>query len=248
MRSVEWCCLQELFHFSRRHLRYAKIGVLLYLLALKDRRLARQLRFGFCALQLIDDILDGDRPVSGEPLETIDALVAALASGLWQESRLHVLMRAFWAQIAQHENAVELQAQVRRVIAAMCFDRRRVRDQLVLTEDALRAQHHETFGASLDIVLALVGSSMRVSREDVLLDAFAWSSTIRDLDDDLAKGLVNIPREVWGDGPAKAAWLDRQRKKFSADLRTSREAVAVKADAAGRRVLLMFLSSMDRYA
>ncbi|MCY1023339.1 phosphatase PAP2 family protein [Pyxidicoccus sp. MSG2] len=191
---VEALCARELFRFSRRHLRYALIGLVLYRYSLgRWRRQARVARVGFCFLQLVDDVLDGDRAVKGEPLDWVDALLAELETGQGKDTGTAATLGR---ELLDSLEAPEARAHVFALMRTMRRDRERVRARRWLSADALLAQHRDTFRLSVDLMLHVASADVRASDVPSLIDAFGWCSTLRDLREDLEAGLYNVPAEV----------------------------------------------------
>jgi membrane-associated phospholipid phosphatase len=191
---VEALCARELFRFSRRHLRYALIALALYRYSVgRWWRAARVARVGFCFLQLVDDVLDGDRRVDGEPLDWVDALLPQLEPGRWHDTgTAATLGRALMDRL----ESAEARGQVLALVRTMRKDRERVKARRWLDGEALRAQHRDTFRLSVDLMLHVAGADVRASDAPALLEAFGWCSVQRDLREDLAQGLYNVPAEV----------------------------------------------------
>jgi phytoene/squalene synthetase len=157
----------------------------------------RILRTGFCLLQSVDDLLDGDRPSEQEPLYVVDQLVQELESRQFSSDPLSRLASAFVSDLerirnGRHDPLKDAVALIRQ----MQTDRRRVLKGNLMTEQQLREHHRRTFSLSLDLMLRAAGSPLRTSDCPALIDAFGWCSTMRDLEEDLSNGLVNIPQEV----------------------------------------------------
>jgi membrane-associated phospholipid phosphatase len=191
---VEALCARELYRFSRRHLRYALIALALYRYSLgRWWRAARVARVGFCFLQLVDDVLDGDRRVDGEPLDWVDALLTELESGRGHDTgTAATLGRVLLSSL----DDTEARSHVFQLMRTMRRDRERARARRWLSAEALRAHHRDTFRLSVDLMLHVAGAQVRASDAPALLDAFGWCSTMRDLREDLAQGLYNVPAEV----------------------------------------------------
>ncbi|WP_164018078.1 phosphatase PAP2 family protein [Pyxidicoccus trucidator] len=191
---VEALCARELFRFSRRHLRYALIALALYRYSLgRWWRAARVARVGFCFLQLVDDVLDGDRRIEGEPLDWVDALLVELETGRAQDTgTAATLGRVLLASLEDRE----ARGHVFQLMRTMRADRERVLGRRWLGAEALRAQHRDTFRLSVDLMLHVAGAGVRASDAPALIDAFGWCSSLRDLREDLAQGLYNVPAEV----------------------------------------------------
>ncbi len=254
-------CFRQFWIFNQRHRRYGFIAVALYALSLKSWGLARRLRHGFCALQIIDDLLDGDRASEIEPTLVVEAALKAMETERYDLSPLQQLLRAFISQTKSLPERQEIAQLVVSVTKTMLFDRRRVTEKLALDASALRQQHHATFSASLDLVLAVMGSRLRTKDVPAVLDVFAWCSMVRDLAEDLDKGLVNIPVEVWGStwpSPTPTAswqddarvqrWVAKETESALVSLENAHTVLSQLPNDPGKRVFLLFLNSMRRYA
>jgi hypothetical protein len=155
------------------------------------------LRTGFCLLQCVDDLLDGDRPSEEEPLQVVDRLVAEIESRQYSDGALSQLAAAFVNDAdgvrTEKDNVT---ADAAALMRHMQRDRQRILQGVLLTGQQLREHHRRTFHLSVNLMLVAAGSPVRAADVPALIDAFGWCSTMRDLDEDLANGLVNIPREV----------------------------------------------------
>jgi hypothetical protein len=65
-----------------------------------------------------------------------------------------------------------------------------------MSAETLAEHHRKTFRLSLDLTLIAAGSNLRAEDAPELVEALSWCSPVRDLREDLAKGLINIPAEV----------------------------------------------------
>lgn len=247
--TCELNCLKQFWFFTLRHPRYGFIALLLYLVSFRSWSMARRLRHGFAALQLIDDILDGDRPSTREPLEISTELQAALRSQNYDESDLHRLFMCYRSQF-ETSDLPELDRLLFQVIEAMSFDRVRVKDKLILSAQDLKTQHQKTFTASMDLLLLSCGSRQRSQDVSEVIDLFMWSSIVRDLKVDTSKGLINIPSEFWQgslSAPLTQKWLaqelDRQQSSFQGALVKWEKM----QEPVGKRVFGIFIRSMRKY-
>ena len=200
--DVELLCLRDMWLFGRRHRRYWLIALSLVYDSLPRWREKRVLRTGFCFLQQVDDLLDGDRPSLREPLEIVDEIVQAIQSDCYGSDDLMRLAHAFLVDIreAGGEPAVN---NVLALLAVMRRDRCRVIDGTLLNQEALRAHHRETFRLSIDLMLTAKKAQLRAHDAPELIELLAWCSTMRDLREDLQAGIINIPAEVLEAGRAE---------------------------------------------
>ncbi|MBY0517827.1 MAG: fatty acid desaturase [Bacteriovoracaceae bacterium] len=258
--SCEWNCFKQFIQFSLRNKRYASIAFILYSFSFKNWKMAKRLRHGFCALQVVDDLLDGDRKCQGEPLEVVAKVLQCLETNDWGQSDLHQLFKVYLSQLKSSPDYLEGVEILKVVIEAMMFDRSRVVNKLELNYDQLIAQHRKTFSTSLDILLISMGSSLRTKDAPSILDVFAWCSMYRDLEEDLDKGLVNIPVEVFGEhwpnkSPDKSwarnskvqEWLKSENIKVQDYSLKAKAELNALIDEPGKKVFLIFVRSMDKY-
>lgn len=103
-------------------------------------------------------------------------------------------------------------------------------------------------------MLIVLGSRLRADDAGPLVDALSWCSPHRDLEEDLERGLVNVPREVIdgirsGRDRAFSEWIREELAKGAAALAASRRGLSVLRDKdAGRRALALLTSAIERYA
>ncbi len=140
-------------------------------------------------------------------------------------------------------------------------DATRIATKTSLRRAELDDQLTRTFHHSLNILL--IGARLRTRAAEVpdLVASLAWCSVARDLAEDLARGLVNVPRdvvaqvraaggEVSARHPVVQRWLEEETIAARLRLAKSRivlDALAVEEPDAGR-LLRIFQRSIERYA
>jgi hypothetical protein len=236
--GAELQCLWQCMRFSRRHVRYFVIFLAIYLPSLLHWRRYRAVRMGFCSAQWIDDLLDGDRPAEREPLEIADELLDEMTHGTFSAAPLPQLVATFFAVVD-----AEAQRDFISLVRAMRVDRVRVLERAVWSEDRLSAHHRVTFTLSVNLLLATAGCSARASEVPSLIDALAWCSVFRDLDDDLRKGLNNIPQ-----GADVARWTRESHARACLSLERAAHDLARLDDARAQRILGIFQRSIAKFA
>ena len=191
-----WCCNQ--WAFARRHRRYALISLMIATQRLRRPQRGTLLLSGYCFLQAVDDIMDGDRRSRTAPIAVADALLAA-----WQQRRFHtahnlmLLAHDFQQRLAFLPDADHALADVGALLQVMRADRLRAEARAVWPASALAAQHQATFALSLDLLLAALGSPSRAAAAPALTTVLGWCSVMRDLREDIAAGIINIPQTQW---------------------------------------------------
>ncbi|MGE6762885.1 phosphatase PAP2 family protein [Corallococcus interemptor] len=258
---VEALCAREMYRFARRHPRYGLIALVLYQQSIGRWRQARRARAGFCFLQLVDDVLDGDRPVEGEPLDAIDALLRTLETGApGPATEFHdtavALGRVLLAELTAREQVFEL-------VRTMRKDRERVRDGRWWDAETLQAQLENTFRLSVGLMLNVADARVRAEDAPSLLAALGWCSVMRDLREDLAQGLFNVPEDVaeevraQGHDPADfdsllaaeagRAWVRAEYQRARALLDRSAKELALQEGRPGVALLRLFHRSVESF-
>lgn len=231
---VELCCLAQCARFSRRHIRYFVIFLAIYGPSLLHWRRYRAVRYGFCAAQWIDDLLDGDRPSDREPLDIVDEVLSKPSS----PHPLARLTRAFLAEITP-----DAQRELVDLVHCMRVDRVRVLRNERWTAEQLDAHHRRTFSLSVNLMLHTAGCTARAEDVPSLVDALAWCSVFRDLDDDLRKGLNNIPT-----GVEVVEWTRESHARACVNLQRSALEIAALTDERARKLLNIFQRSIEKFA
>ena len=168
----------------------------------------------------------------------MDELLDEMESGRFAARPLSRLTAAFFQ---------ELDAGARRqfiaLVRCMRRDRLRVLGAEVWSQDELDAHHSATFSLSVDLMLITAGCSSRAHEVPALVDALAWCSVFRDLEDDQRKGLNNVPGEV-----EVAVWTRDMHARAVVTLQQSEQEIARLDDARARRILGIFQSSIEKFA
>lgn len=261
---VELCCLWQCLQFSRRHVRYFVIFLAIYLPSIRNWRRYRVVRTAFCAAQWIDDLLDSDRPSAREPFRVVDELVDEMSAGSFSPQPLSRLTGALFEELKAFRTPDDQPARdFIALVREMQRDRTRVVGRELWSDQKLDEHHRRTFHLSVNLLLAVTGCEARARQVPALVDALGWCSVFRDLADDLAKGLVNVPRricervadrgapltpELLAASREFRAWVHDAHLRASADLEESARAIAGLHDPRSRRILSIFQSSVTRFA
>lgn len=212
---LEWLWWLNLAAFARRHRRYALIGLMLTLLRLRRPAQGTLLLSGFVLLQMVDDVMDGDRrlPVAAEIW--MGRLLAAWQRGVFGDEDSLLLAADFHRRLQSLPDHAAARADVNALLHTMFRDYARARQQAVWPADDLARQHRATFDLSLNLLLAATQAGQRANALPALSAALAWCSVMRDLREDLAAGIINIPADIWAqlrplpNGTPDAAWLQQ---------------------------------------
>lgn len=256
---AEWICIKEFYHYSRRHMRYFTIGMFLYLPALFAFKKLRGYRYGFCLLQYIDDLMDGDRAFNGDPLEVSANLKKQLKTGIFEPNRCGILAAMLFNNIKGTKvNQEELRQELLTLVAIMETDYQRRLQRKVLNQTELNSILHGTFIHSINLLLMIWESPLRASDAPDLIESFTWVSSMRDLKDDLKNGIINIPDTVMNESqikdsnqvnellqdPAVVQWLEQRYQNISNTFESSTLKMEELKNTKGYFVLNIFHKSM----
>ncbi len=257
---AEWLCQKAFCHFTLRHRRYALIWLMMMVQSVRSWRRTRKVRYAFCWAQWIDDLLDGDWRCSEEPLYLINSLVNSWDQGQFDDNDLSFLASMLYRECESLDHAMEVRGLFSQLIKTMSKDRVRVLGQEAWPQDQLVEHLGTTFTLSLDLLLIFSASSSRASRWNELIKALAWCSVARDLEEDLAKGLINIPQRVWQSFAVKPCtwseclsntdfceWYFPYQRDALENLALADAAVMICDDPQTKRVLRLFTKSIGRY-
>lgn len=269
MSGVPWLegrCLREALRFSRRHRRYFVILLAIWLPSLLRWRETRVVRLAYCVAQWIDDLLDGDRPSDREPLEVVDELLESMGRRSFGDDPLSRLAAALFDELdAMGAPGDDPHGDFIALVREMRVDRERVLGRELWDAARLRTHLVRTFELSVSLMLVVSRCTTRASAVPSLVELLSWTSVVRDLEDDLAHGLVNVPREAWPeDAPtlplsrgaislllaseAIRAWAAREHLVAKALLPVAEREIAAIDEERARRILGTFHRSIARFA
>jgi hypothetical protein len=224
-------------------------------------RETRAVRLAFCTAQWIDDLLDGDRPSQREPLEVVDELIDEMTTRRFGQEPLSRLTAVLFAELERFTTpAGDPHAAFLELVREMRVDRERVLARAVWDEPELDRHLHRTFELSVDLMLTVTGCRARANEVPAIVDALGWCSVFRDLDDDLAHGLVNVPKPVWSSvadrgtvaqlrrSDAFRSWEASSQERAQRALARAGREIASLDDRRARRILGTFHSSIARFA
>lgn len=232
-------CLGELVRCTARHRRYGLISTaLLAGLVLRPRAGWRSL-LGFCYLQRVDDILDGHLPCDGEPEELAQEQIERWEASTFESGDLDLMAQSLQKALPETEKIVS-------VIDEMILDRRRVRDRRLLSEEELKEHLERTFALSLDLMLAASEADVTSADAPALLALLGWCSVVRDLEEDLSLGLVNVPEEVVRSGRIES-WFESEFKRAEESYHQAGAQISTLKGRNGVGLLTLFHRSVKKY-
>lgn len=243
---IEALCLREGALFTRRHVRYLLTALAIYGFSLPRWQKTRALRAAWCLAQHVDDVLDGDRAVPGDPERYTREVLRALAGSPPDEAVPAQVLAAFVRDRVPREELAAL-------FEELIVDRRRMAGRRAMGAAELAGHHRRTFALSLDLTLILTGAKLKAADAPELVDALSWCSPVRDLEEDFAKGLINVPAEVLGQAqgdlaaPAVREWLKEEHRRGAAAIAALGAKIPAIPDPRSRAVLSSFHRALAAY-
>ena len=238
---IEALCMRELAYFAWRHPRYLLIGTVLM-------RETRILRAAYCLAQHVDDVLDGDRKIDGDP----EAYVQTVVRGLRGEAPFGNSVAERLAEYVSGEmrrfetERDDPRGDLVKLFEVLLEDRRRMDARRALPAAELAEIHRKTFLYSFNLTFILSGAKTRAAEEPDLIGALCWVSPIRDLREDLEKGLINIPAEMLERGTVDD-WLRSEHERGAACIEALGRRVMAERDSRSRAILATFHKALAAY-
>lgn len=258
--GVEIICLQEAAHLVRRDPKYW-VGVgHMYLAGLRNPLRSRTFRAAYFFCRHIDDVLDGDRDISGDPEDYVHSLLEGM-DGKDHAPKI-VSLYHFVIDRIEDSGANNLQQDFKDLIDVMIFDYERSKDGRILTKKELDDYFSRTFVPGLNISLQIGGSRLRGSDLPEMVSTMGHLFSIRDMKMDLSRRVINIPQEelelsglsglisydeVHRDSHL-SRWMDCEVRKYRGVLNKCRDRLKREGDKSSRRICFPLVRSMERYS
>ncbi len=170
----------------------------MYLLSTKGFEIGQIARSCFFFFRNQDDALDGDRKDIKDPLSHVLACREQIASGKYSGKPKIVNLARFAIERLQKKARLGDNPKQNFLdeIDVILFDYHRAKTRLVLTEKQLKKYYQRTFFPVVDLML--IGLNSKLRAKDIVEFSFCQGRvyTIRDLDQDWRKGIINIPKKM----------------------------------------------------
>ena len=127
---MEFLCLKEFRYFVLRHRRYLFTLLVIYKYSLGRWRETRIIRAGYCLTQHIDDVLDGDRQVGQDPELYVRELLRQVSENDYDQASF---VSSLTRYVVTALRAAGSEGDLLRLIDLLLFDRRRLKDRLLLS-------------------------------------------------------------------------------------------------------------------
>jgi hypothetical protein len=235
----------------------------MYFSSLLRWRKSRLLRAGYCFIQLIDDILDGDRSINEDPGSYADKIVGEMMEERFSRTTDASMLIGFvFLEARQRHDFQAIKTNFIQLVSILKDDyiRRVTRKTSCATE--LTEHHRKTFRLSMDITLAFLDSKVTSSDCPEIVDSLVWCSVMRDLKEDLAAGIINIPREVFEtprerltvknietilNEEAVQTWIRQEFTTQTTNMKAIEPRLPLLKDNIGRQAIKIFWKSIQSY-
>lgn len=263
---LEWLWWVNQYLFARRHRRYAGIALMITMQRILHPKRGNLLLSGYCFLQAVDDVMDGDRIDTKPPLLLAEQLITAWQQGDFDcNDDFMCLAQDFYQRLQRLPDGDTNRNAVSALLQVMCRDYLRATTCEVWTAKAIDIQHQKTFSLSLNLLLAALSSTVRADDVPELIAVLGRCSTMRDLREDLHNGIINIPAEVLPPNlappfsphvveqllqhPEIITWLKQQYQQAQNTLKAlDNRLLTADLDHSGKRIINIFARSLHDFA
>lgn len=242
---IEIRVLFEAIRISLRHPRYFTIFLALWSQVFIRPLKSRRSRWSYVLLQVIDDLLDGHRKSNEPPLQFVKEIKNQISFKNYSNDFWGSLVQEIMNLFDSDPDTWDARYEFLNIIDNMMLDHHRMREKKVWDESQLIQHHRETFIPSLNLLFMSLESKSRVNQVLELVDVMGWCSMIRDLDDDLSRGLINLPAHLKTESD-RQDWLRQQAIKANHDVQVAEKKLN-DLDAQAKKLGKMFIKSAKKY-
>lgn len=197
--GVEWENAREAIRLAKKDTpSHVTLVLGLYAASCKERELGKVARSSYFFMRRLDDILDGDLKIKGNPLAMalhlraqIDMDTLANRPGLAEMAKYSIRTLEKRGRKGDNPKADFLEA-----VDSMIFDYGRSQERLVLTQQELADYYQHTFSPVVNILLIGLKSELRATDMPEIASTQGRLYTLRDIEKDWPRGTINIPAEV----------------------------------------------------
>lgn len=184
--------------FRRNPIKYVRGIGGMYLISIKGFELGRLARALFFFFRNIDDVLDGDRKEVKNPTSYVLNCRKQILSGKYKESPKIISLAKFAIEKLQKKSKKgdNPKKDFLDEIDVILFDHQRAKKKKILTRKELNEYYKKTFIPVINLILIALNSKLRA--KDILELTFCQGIvyTIRDLEVDWSRGVINLPKEI----------------------------------------------------
>lgn len=183
---------------TRNPIKYIRGVSGMYLLSIKGFELGQLARACFFFFRNIDDALDGDRKDIKNPLRYVLNCRKQISSGKYRENTQIINLAKFAIERLQKKSKKGDHPKQNFLdeIDIILFDHQRIKKRKILTTKEIKNYYKKTFFPVINLMLIGLNSKLRANNIPQLSFCQGRIYTVRDLDTDWARGVINIPKEV----------------------------------------------------
>lgn len=197
--GVEWENAREALRLAKKDTpSHVTLVLGLYALSCKERELGQVARASYFFMRRMDDILDGDLQINGNPLLLAQNVRDQIETEEYSNKPgLAVLAKyAIDTLRSRAREGDDPKHDFLESIDAMIFDCQRSRERTVLTKQELDEYYWKTFSPVVNILLVGLKSKLRASDIPTLSLAQGRLYSLRDLETDWSRGTINVSQKM----------------------------------------------------
>lgn len=170
----------------------------MYLMSIKGLEMGSTFRSAYYFVRHVDDVLDGDRQVSCDPLAYVQDLRHQVETGNYRNGmNIGILAQNAVVNLERRAKPGDNpRADFLDAIDEIIFDYHRSQERRLLTAKELEAYYRRAFSPVVNLTLIGINSSLRSKDVPVMTYGQGRVYSARDLNDDWPRGTLNVPGEV----------------------------------------------------
>ncbi len=193
--QIEKVCFKEFLLLVKRDIRYFYFVLCLYLRSVNTYKDVRLLRATYCLARYIDDIIDGDRKCCSDPEKLINNLrLQIYTENFCSDNHIAILAEFILRELdREYESKEVVKKALLNMIDLIVFDYRRTHEKIISSEEELDRRLFKVLFSAVDISLIIMRAKIRAEDISDLIYAQVHIYTVRDIEKDFNRGLINIP-------------------------------------------------------
>lgn len=197
--GVEWENAREALRLAKKDTpSHVTLVLGLYALSCKERELGQVARASYFFMRQMDDILDGDLQIRGNPLALAQSVRQQIESEDYNDKLgLAVLAKySIDALRVRARSSDDPKGDFLQAVDSMIFDHERSKERKALTQQDLDDHYWKSFSPVVNLLLIGFRSKLRASDIPTLSIAQGRLYALRDIQTDWPRGTINVPQEV----------------------------------------------------
>lgn len=188
---------------AREPIKYGGLVAGMYLLSVKDYEIGKTIRAHYLFLRHIDDYLDEGQQKPGKLFYVLNIRDKIESRKFIGKPKIAELAKYALEVLEKKARPDDNPRQdFLAIIDSMVFDYERGKERRVLGNEALNDYYHNTFFPTVNLTLMSLESRFRAIDIPALSYSYGRVYSVRDLEEDWQRGVINIPREI-----LQEAWL-----------------------------------------